>query len=212
MNKLQQVVWVFLLTLMAQSPSVAVEEAKYTVLLKDDDLEVREYEPSIIAQTLVEDDFEEAGNTAFRKLFDYIAGDNQLTQEVEMTAPVGQTQAVTSKEIDMTAPVGQVQVAGKWSVSFMMPASFTLGTLPKPNNEEVTLERIPARKMASITYSGFWSEEGYLEHKALLQDWIASKNFSEVGEPIWARYNPPIMPWFLRRNEILIPISGFREE
>lgn len=212
MNELQKVVSGFMLTIMALSPSVAVEEAKYTVLLKDGDIEVRGYEPYIIAQTLVEGDFEEAGDTAFRKLFDYITGDNQGAQDVDMTAPVGQTQAVTGEEIDMTVPVGQTQVAGKWSVSFMMPSSFTLDTLPKPNNEEVTLVRMPERNIATITYSGFWSEESYLENKALLQDWIASKNFSEVGEPIWARYNPPIMPWFLRRNEILIPISGFREE
>ena len=30
----------------------------------------------------------------------------------------------------------------------------------------------------------------------------------EAGEPIWARYDPPFKPWFLRRNEILIGIRA----
>ena len=28
-----------------------------------------------------------------------------------------------------------------------------------------------------------------------------------VGEPVWARYDPPFMPWFLRTNEILVEIA-----
>ena len=34
-------------------------------------------------------------------------------------------------------------------------------------------------------------------------DTLSAEGYAPVGEPIWARYNPPFMPWFLRRNEIL---------
>jgi hypothetical protein len=27
------------------------------------------------------------------------------------------------------------------------------------------------------------------------------------GEPRWARYDPPWKPWFLRRNEVIVPIE-----
>lgn len=212
MGKLRQAVLGFVLTLLPVSYSVAIEETKYTVLLKEGDLELREYAPYIIAQTLVNGDFEEAGDTAFRKLFEYITGENYLEQDVEMTVPVGQTQVDAGKKIEMTAPVGQTQLAGQWAVSFMMPASYTLETLPKPNNKDVTLEKIPGRKVATITYSGFWDEEGYLKNKEILMKWLVGKNLVQAGEPIWARYNPPIMPWFLRRNEILIPIRNVREK
>jgi len=28
-----------------------------------------------------------------------------------------------------------------------------------------------------------------------------------VGEPVWARYDPPFMRWFSPRNEILIEVQ-----
>jgi hypothetical protein len=28
-----------------------------------------------------------------------------------------------------------------------------------------------------------------------------------AGEPVFSRYDPPLMPWFLRRNEIWLNLS-----
>ena len=63
--------------------------------------------------------------------------------------------------------------------------------------------------MAAVRYSGTWSEDGYEENKALLEDYIQKRGLVKAGEPVWARYDPPFMPWFLRRNEVLIPIEKF---
>ena len=185
---------------------MAIEEAEYTVVLKEERLEVREYEPYIVAETIVDGDFEDAGDEAFGRLFKYISGNNKSRQEISMTAPVEQSTA--SQKIDMTAPVGQIQVDGRWAVSFMMPASFTLETVPEPKDPNVILRQVPARIMAAIRYSGFWSEKGYLRNKARLEAWIDEKDFKTIGQPVWARYNPPFMPWFMRRNEILFPIDS----
>ena len=122
-----------------------------------------------------------------------------------MTAPVSQ-QAVSEK-IDMTAPVGQQRSGDKWQISFMMPASYTIETLPKPLDPKVSLLQVPSRRIAAIRYTGFWSEEGYLRNEAALQSWMEKKGLKAIGEPVWARYNAPFSLWFLRRNEILIPIS-----
>jgi hypothetical protein len=62
--------------------------------------------------------------------------------------------------------------------------------------------------MAAVRYSGFWSEKGYLRYKVELESWIGRMGLTIVGDPIWARYNSPFMPWFLRRNEILIPVDA----
>lgn len=198
--------WVAVFALLGTGNTMAVEEAEYTVTLKEGRFEVREYEPYIVAETIVDADFEDAGDEAFGRLFRYISGNNKSRQEINMTAPVEQASA--SQKIDMTAPVGQIQVDGEWAVSFMMPASFTLETIPEPKDPSVILRQIPARNMAAVEYSGFWSEKGYLRNKARLKAWIDEKGFKIVGEPVWARYNPPFMPWFLRRNEILLPIES----
>jgi hypothetical protein len=186
--------------------AMAIEEAAYKVLQRDNQFEIRDYEPHILAETFVEGDLEEAGKKAFNRLFRYISGENRSREKVAMTAPV--SQEPMGEKITMTAPVGQQRVQEKWAVSFMMPASYTLGTLPEPEDPQVTLRQVPARRMATVRYSGFWNEKNYLRYKLELESWIRGKGLTIVGDPLWARYNPPFTPWFLRRNEILIPIDA----
>ena len=185
---------------------MAIEEAKYDVVKKDNKFEIRDYAAHILAETVVEGNLEDAGNEAFKRLFRYISGDNRSGDKVVMTASV--SQEPRSEKIKMTAPVGQQRAKDNWVVSFMMPGSYTLETLPKPKDPMVTLRQVPARRIAAIRYSGFWSENRYLQHKVKLESWIQRMGFTIVGNPIWARYNSPLMPWFLRRNEILIPIDA----
>jgi effector-binding domain-containing protein len=184
---------------------MAIEEAKYNVLKKDDRFEIRDYEPQILAEIIVESDMEQAGNKAFNRLFRYISGESRLRDKIKMTAPV--SQEPRGEKIKMTAPVSLKPVQGKWAVSFMMPSSYTLETLPVPEDHGIILRQVPARRMAAVRYSGFWSEKNYLRYKNELEAWIHKEGLTILGEPIWARYNPPYTLWFLRRNEILIPVS-----
>ena len=194
-----------LFTLSLLSNLFAIEEAEYEVIQKDDDFELRRYSEYILAETVVGGDMEDAGNKAFKDLFGYISGDNQLKEEVAMTLPVSQKSR--SQEISMTAPVGQTRSGDDWVVSFMMPSSYTMKSIPEPTNSKVKIREVPERLVASIEYSGFWSEENYLENKDELEKWIKEKGFEAKGDPIWARYNSPWSLWFLRRNEVLIPVE-----
>ncbi|HZJ92793.1 MAG TPA: heme-binding protein, partial [Thiopseudomonas sp.] len=184
---------------------MAAQEAKYSVMLKEQNFELRVYEPHIVAETAVEGGFFSAGNKAFGRLFKYIAGNNTARQSMRMSSPVAQGAA--SQKIAMTSPVGQQQVDGNWVVSFVMPADSVLETLPEPNDPKIVLRQIPAQHMAVIRYSGLWRAKSYKANCAALQAWIQKQGFTAIGEPIWARYNPPFTPWFLRRNEVLIPIA-----
>lgn len=188
---------------------MATEEAAYTVVERDGRFEIRDYAPQVIAETVEEGELEEAGNRAFSRLFGYISGGNRSRGKVAMTAPV--SQEPLRERIAMTAPVGQQRAEGKWAVSFTMPASYTLETLPEPEDSKVRLRQVPARRIAAVRYSGSWSAKGYLRHLAELESWIRRRGSVSVGEPIWARYNAPFTPWFLRRNEILIPIDARAE-
>ncbi len=183
---------------------MAIEEAPYKVEEKAGKFELRSYAPHIVAETLVDGTLEEAGNKAFNALFRYISGGNGKQSKIAMTAPVGQ-EAVGEK-IPMTAPVSQRRDQDRWAVSFMMPASYTMDTLPAPNDPKVLLRPVPARRMAAVRYSGTWSAKNYRRHLDELNAWIKKQNLAVEGDPVWARYNPPFTPWFLRRNEILIPV------
>jgi hypothetical protein len=193
-----------LLSLMAGNV-MAVEEAKYTVSVKQDKLEVREYAPSIVAEVIIKDDFKDASNAAFRPLFKYISGDNTGRDKIAMTAPVAQKPE--PEKIAMPTPVGQQKSGDSWAVSFMMPDSYTMDSIPLPDDPAVTLREVPAYRAAAIRYSGTWSEKSYKKQLALLQEWMAAENLEAAGKPVWARYNAPFTPWFMRRNEILIPIG-----
>jgi hypothetical protein len=193
-----------LFTILGVGNAMATEEAAYSVELKVQNFEIRRYEPHILAETIVDGEFDSAGNKAFSRLFKYISGDNKSRETVAMTSPV--SQKASSEQISMTSPVGQQRSNGQWAVSFMMPSSYSLETLPEPTNPSVILRQVPARYMAAVRYSGFWSEKGYRQNKEKLEAWMDEQGLKVAGEPVWARYDPPFMPWFLRRNEILVPI------
>ena len=111
---------------------MAIEEAAYTVTMQDGAFEIRDHAPHVVAETLVAGTFEEAGNTAFKGLFRYISGGNRSREKVAMTTPV--SQQPQGGKIAMTAPVAQQRVQERWAVSFMMPATYTLETLPVAGN------------------------------------------------------------------------------
>ena len=191
--------------LLVSCASTRTQKANYTVLSKDGKFEVRAYEPQIVAETLVDAGFEDAGNVAFRRLFDYISGNNQKKESIAMTAPVNQ--ASRSEKIAMTAPVNQRQAMGKYSVSFVMPSKYTMETLPEPMNRDVVVREIPARRMAAIRYSGTWSQKRYEAKNDLLEQFITSQGLTPVAQATFARYDPPFQLPFLRRNEVLIPVE-----
>ena len=188
--------------------SHAIEEPAYEVLQKiGDDIEVRQYAPYVVAEVVIEADADEAGNLAFPILAGYIFGKNQGQKEFAMTAPVTQTAAPT--RLEMTAPVTQAAApgaAGSHVVQFVLPKGVTLESAPQPLDARVKLREVPASRVAAIRYSGFWSESNYNEHLELLRAALKSSDLTPTGEPVFSRYNPPFMPWFLRRNEIWLPL------
>jgi effector-binding domain-containing protein len=187
------------------NPVTAIQKAKYTVVEKEDDFEIRQYEAQIVAETYVEGSLKDSGDDGFRRLYAYISGDNKKKQSISMTAPVGQE--ASSQKIPMTAPVSQEKKDGQWRITFLMPGEYSLETLPEPLDERVKLKVEPGRLMAAVRYSGTWSEKGYKKNKALLEEFIEKRGLKTKGPAIWARYDPPFMPWFLRRNEVLIPVE-----
>jgi len=201
-----QIILAAALIIIGARDAMAGEEAEYKVVKKDGRFEIRDYAPHILAETVVDADMENAGRKAFNRLFRYISGDNRSREKMAMTAPV--SQEPRGEKIAMTAPVGQRGVGGRWAVSFMMPASYTLETLPEPDDPEISLRQVPAQRMAAVRYSGFWSEKKYLRYRKKLEAWVQEEGLTIVGDPVWARYNPPFTPWFLRRNEILIPVDA----
>jgi len=202
----------------------SVEEAAYTVVLKDDNFELRDYEPMVIVETTIDDDFESAGNKAFKRLFAYITGNNVSNSEISMTAPVIANPEIVDpasvepdiadpsntnqgKDISMTAPVLQQYSQAGWHYAFVLPAELTLETAPKPLDENVRLAVIPGKKVAVIQYSGFWSEQNLQDKTSELNDWMSDNNLTPSSEPRWAGYNPPWTIPFLRRNEVMIDVQ-----
>ncbi len=199
--------WLAALTLLVHSTAMAIEEPSFRVIERDGAFELREYAPYLVAETRVEADFESAGNLAFRRLFGYISGDNTAQQKIAMTAPVTQSRSnERGTKIAMTAPVAQQADGSGYRVAFIIPAKFTLDTVPQPTNPEVEIRAVPARLVAAWRYSGRWTAANYQQHEVDVRAAIAERGLEVAGDPILARYNPPFMPAFLRRNEVLIPV------
>ena len=183
---------------------MSVEKLAYRTIEQDDPFELRMIEPHVVAETFVGGDFEDVGSEGFRRLVAYIGGANRSRSKISMTAPVVQEPA--SEEIAMTAPVAQEQVGDRYRITFVMPSEYTLESLPEPTDTRIRLRAEPERRVAAIRYSGCWSRARYEDHERSLREWIEERGLEPVSSSVWARYDPPFMPWFLRRNEILIEV------
>lgn len=185
---------------------MAIEQPKYAVTFKDGDYEVRRYEPYIVAEVVVTGDQGEAVQRGFRKLAGYIFGGNAGSRKIAMTAPVAQSPV--GEKIAMTSPVAQTPDGqGRWTVQFMMPPSYSLESLPKPNDPDIRFRGEPGREMAVLHFSGVAREQNYRQRTLDLRRWASARRLLVKGEAVLAQYDPPWTPWFLRRNEVLLEIS-----
>lgn len=185
--------------------SHAIEEPSYTTLRTLDGIEIREYAAYTVAEVLVSADASDAGNRAFPILAGYIFGKNKGERTFAMTAPVTQTAA--PMKMEMTAPVTQSATAGGFMVQFVLPKGVTVANAPEPLDARVMLREVAPQRVAVIRYSGFWSESNYNEHLAKLQGGLRAADIAWTGEPVYSRYDGPMTPWFLRRNEIWLALA-----
>lgn len=187
---------------------MATNEPEFKLTFKDNNFEIREYEPKILAQVTVKGNFNNASSKGFKVLADYIFGNNisiDGNSKIDMTAPV--IAETASKKIEMTAPVIAEGRDSEWLISFVMPKEYSLKTLPKPNNKNITITSLPKEKYAVIVFSGLVRESNYNEQIKLLKNFIISKNLKIIDQVQIARYNPPWTLPFFRRNELMIRIN-----
>ena len=188
------------------------EEPKYTVEAREGEMEIRRYAPMIVAETDVSGEFEGAGNRGFRVLADYIFGNNRSRQEIAMTAPVTQ-RPPSSEKIAMTAPVRQQPVreqatAPSWTVSFVMPAAYTMDTLPRPVDPRVRLRGLRGGGGRVPPFPGTGAARRFQHEENRLRFWLTERGETPTSEASWARFDPPWKPWFLRRNEIQLDLTS----
>lgn len=182
-----------------------VEIPNYKIIKSEDNIEIRRYDPMIIAEVEMTGNREETIGNGFRLLADYIFGNNTFQKDIAMTAPVEQKM---NHKIAMTAPVQQESMGDSWKVSFVMPSKYTMQSLPKPNNNHVELKEIASKQFVVIRFSGKNSDLNITEHEKKLKKYIAANDFQAIGFPKYAFYNPPWTFPPMRRNEVMIEIKN----
>lgn len=207
-NILASILAIFLFALVLVPPlsRAGVEGPGYNVVKKDGDFEIRDYQGYIMAQVKYSSDYDRALYSGFMKLFDYISGQNTNRSKIEMTAPVTQERTGTPEKIPMTAPVTSEKVGNEYTISFIMPRNYTMDTLPVPDDKNITLKKVEPYRAAVIRFSGRMNE-GLANRKIdELKNWMGKNNLSPQSNFMMAQYDPPWIPGFMRRNEIIVQI------
>ncbi len=185
---------------------MATEQPAFDLLNKDGDIEIRQYRPLIVAETMVQGRLDSASSAGFKRIADYIFGNNKSARG-----------GVTVEKLEMTAPVtmeAQENLTGvmtrdaRWRMQFVMPHAYTMATLPHPNNPEVRLREVPAKRYAVLRFSGLVGERKLQRKTWELIEWLKTKSLNATARPQLARYDPPWTLPFLRRNEIMLDISS----
>lgn len=194
-----------LVTIALSLSAKATEEPPHQTLVKEGKFELRQYEPTLVAEVEITGDMRRAGNSGFRPLADFIFGNNTARSKIEMTAPVTR---VKSEKIEMTAPVTRTMTdSDAWTVAFVMPSEWTMETLPVPNNPDVSIREVPGELMAIVQFSGIGREQTFETKQIALEAWIADQGFEVIGPPRYAGYDAPWVPGPFRRNEVMIPVQ-----
>ena len=185
--------------------SSQVEMTEYSVIESKSNYEIRLYPEHIVAQTVVKGPYQEALNQGFRIVAGYIFGGNSKKQSIAMTAPV--TDMGSSEAIAMTAPVMATVDGESHTIAFGMPRSYTLETLPIPNDSRVTLVTIPEKKMAALRFSWWRTDARVQAKKQELLATLAADKVTVIGAPQYAGYNAPWTPPWMARNEVLVEMQ-----
>jgi len=181
-----------------------VETPSYKVIQSKGKIEIREFDPMVIAEVQVVGRRKDAISSGFKLLADYIFGNNISQENVDTTAAV---QRPASEKIAMTAPVQQQLANNSWLVSFVMPSEYNLEDLPKPKNIEVKLKTVPVKRFVTIQFSGTSSDENLAKHNKLLVEFIKTNSISVTGTSKYAFYNPPWTLPLMRRNEVMFEVQ-----
>jgi hypothetical protein len=176
-----------------------VEQPRYTSILRDGPLEIRDYPPLVVAEVITRGDRKSSVNAGFRPLAGYIFAKERGGESISMTAPVTQTP---------TDANANANTSDTWRVRFIMPSKYTLETLPKPAGANVSLQTLPAMRRAAVQFSGVATDDLIATKEADLRAWLASKKMASVGAPHYAYYNDPFTPGPLRRNEVMLDLNA----
>jgi hypothetical protein len=184
-----------------------VEQADYTVVKKKKGYEIRKYPAHIVAQTTVKGSYNESLNKGFVIVAGYIFGGNKKKESIAMTAPVI-SQKNASEKIAMTAPVVATPKGESQVISFGMPRTYTLKTLPIPNDPRVKIIMIPAKKYAVMKFSWYRSAARVKNMQKKLLSTLAHDGLKPQGSIAYAGYNAPWTPPWMTRNEVLVEINN----
>ena len=165
-----------------------IQEPKYTLLQHDQMFELRNYQ----AYPLIEaKDTDIRGYQGFQLAFDFIQGDNDKRQKIAMTAPV----------------VNSFSEHGVETTSFVMPPQMDYKDVPSPVRSDLKKIYIPERMIAVIKFTNTPKLDSITKYEQSLRDWIYKNNLETIGQLQLARYNPPFIPGFLKRNELWLEVK-----
>ena len=106
----------------------------------------------------------------------------------------------------MTSPVHMDIQDSASSMSFVMPAKYSLENLPQPNDSSVHISQSEPEYVAALVFGGFASDSAIQSESEKLAKLLQKENISFEGNFRFLGYNPPYQ-LIDRKNEIIVRID-----
>ncbi len=166
--------------IMMVGDNMGYEKLTFTVIEQHGKIEVRQYDAYLIMKV------NKPSNQGFSTLFNYISGGNTRHQKISMTVPV-----ITD-------------VSNKNYIAFTMPKTLR-SDYPAPTDPNIQIIEMPAKTYLATTFKG--NQRRYKKALDALLAYAKSHHITLLDDPIMLRYQPPFLPWFLKKSDIIVEIN-----
>lgn len=126
--------------------------------------------------------------SGFQVLFNYISGNNDKNQKINMTVPV----FTDIKETGF--------------IAFTMPEDVVKGGYPSAVDPRIQIEKQEEKHYLAFSFVG--SIKKVDEFVLTLKDYAKLNQIEIIGEPVLLRYQGPFVPPMFRKHDVMLEIKS----
>lgn len=170
-------------------------------------VEIRRYAPALFVHTSADGGHDAAVRAAREKLEDYIYGDNESLEKMEMTYPTYQADG----ESTMFPSALRLREMHGWRVAFFLSNNLAACEAPLPDDPTIRVHESLETLVAVLGYRGADTAASRSTAKRELMHALSGSKWAADDQVYWATYDQAFSIPYLKKNEVHVRVANSRK-